>query len=73
MKYNDDLDVYNVTYVIIRSRMSPIMDLIGTELSELSALELVNLLFLDSVYTITFANIDQSVPNLAGPARVAQW
>ena len=30
-------------YVIIRSRMSSIMDLIGPELSELSALELENL------------------------------
>ena len=30
-------------YVIIRSRMSLIMDLIGPELSELPALELVNL------------------------------
>ena len=30
-------------YVIIRSRMSLIMDLIGLELSELSALELENL------------------------------
>ena len=30
-------------YVIIRSRMSTIMDLIGAELSELSALELENL------------------------------
>ena len=33
-------------YVIIRSRMSLIMDLIGPELSELSALELENLLYL---------------------------
>ena len=33
-------------YVIIRSRMSPIMDLIGPELSELSALELENLPYL---------------------------
>ena len=31
-------------YVIIRSRMSLIMDLIGPEVSELSALELENLL-----------------------------
>ena len=30
-------------YVIIRSRMSSIVDLIGSELSELSALELENL------------------------------
>ena len=34
-------------YVIIRSRMSSIMDLIGLELSELSALELENLPFLN--------------------------
>ena len=33
-------------YVIIRSRMSSIMDLIGPELSELSALELENLPYL---------------------------
>ena len=33
-------------YVIIRSRMSLIMDLIGQELSELSALELENLPYL---------------------------
>ena len=33
-------------YVIIRSRMSMIMDLIGPEMSELSALELENLLYL---------------------------
>ena len=33
-------------YVTIRSRMSLIMDLIGLELSELSALELENLSYL---------------------------
>ena len=33
-------------YVIIRSQLSSIMDLIGTELSELSALELENLQYL---------------------------
>ena len=33
-------------YVTIRSRMSSIMDLIGPELFELSALELENLLYL---------------------------
>ena len=33
-------------YVIIRSRMGSIMDLIGPELSELSALELENLPYL---------------------------
>ena len=45
----------------IRSRMSSIMELIGPELSELSALELENLPYL----TLASANIDQSVPNLA--------
>ena len=34
-------------YVIIRSRMSLVMDLIGPELSELSALELENLPYLN--------------------------
>ena len=34
------------TYVTIRSRMSSIMDLIGPELSDLSALELENLPYL---------------------------
>ena len=33
-------------FVIIRSQMSSIMDIIGTELSELSALELENLPYL---------------------------
>ena len=33
-------------YMTIRSQMSSIMDLIGPELSELSALELINLLHL---------------------------
>ena len=47
-------------YVIIRSQMSLIMDLIRPELSELSALDLF-----DFVYTLASANIDQSVPNLA--------
>ena len=38
-------------YVIIRSQMSLIMDLIGSELSELSALELENLPYL-SLFTL---------------------
>ena len=46
-------------YVIIRSRISSIMDLIGPELSELSALELENLPYL-TVYTLASANIDQT-------------
>ena len=40
------------------------MELIGPELSELSALELENLLHL-TVYSLASTNIDQSVPNLA--------
>ena len=43
--------------------MSLIMDLIGPELSELSALELENLPYL-TLFTLASANIDQSVPNL---------
>ena len=39
------------------------MELIGPELSELSALELENLPYL-TVNTLASANIDQSVPNL---------
>ena len=49
------------TYVIIRSQMSSIMDLIQPKLSELSALELENL----TLFTLPSVNIDQSVPNLA--------
>ena len=45
--------------------MISIMELIGPELSELSALELENLLYLTFVYTLASANIDQSVLNLA--------
>ena len=44
--------------------MSLIMNLIGPELSKLSALELENLPYL-TVYTVVSANIDQSVPKLA--------
>ena len=44
--------------------MSLIMDLIGPELSELSALELENLPYL-TVYTLASVNTDQLVPNLA--------
>ena len=50
-------------YVIIRSRMRSIMDLIGPELSELSALELEKIAIFDFVYTLASSNIDQSVPN----------
>ena len=44
--------------------MSVIMDLIGPELFELSAIELENLPYL-TLFTLASANIDQSVPNLA--------
>ena len=44
--------------------MSSIMEVIGPELSELSALILENLPYL-TVNTLASANIDQSVPNLA--------
>ena len=52
-------------YMTIRSRMSLIMQLIGPELSMLSALELKKFAIFDLVYTLASANIDQSVPNLA--------
>ena len=51
-------------YMTIRARMSSIMERIGPELSELSALEYENMPYL-TVYTLASANIDQSVPNLA--------
>ena len=47
-----------------RARMNFIMELIGPELSELSALELENLPYL-TIYSLASANIDQSVPKLA--------
>ena len=50
-------------YMTIRSWLHSILEVIGPELSKLSALELENLPYL-TVYTL-FANIDQSVPNLA--------
>ena len=50
-------------YVTIRLCMSSIIDLIGPELSEKSALEFENFPYL-TVYTLASANIDQSVPNL---------
>ena len=43
--------------------MSSILELIGPELSELSAIELENLPHL-TVYTLASADIDQSVSNL---------
>ena len=51
-------------YMTIRSRKSVIMDLMGLELSKLSALEFQFAIF-NFVYTLASANIDQSVPNLA--------
>ena len=52
-------------YVIIRSHMRMIIDLMGPELLELSALELEKFAIFDFVYTLASANIDQSVQNLA--------
>ena len=46
-------------YVIIRSQMSWIMDLIRPELSELFALEFVKIAESDFVYTLTSINVDQ--------------
>ena len=54
-----------IMYMTVRSRMNVIMDLIGSELSELSALELTKFAIFYIVYTLASANIDQSVPNLA--------
>ena len=47
-------------YVIIRSHMSLIMDLIGPELSWVICPWIRNVMF-DFVYTLASANIDQSV------------
>ena len=52
-------------YVNIRSWLSLIMDLIGIELSKLSAHEFENFAIFDFVYTLASANIDQIVLNLA--------
>ena len=51
-------------YMTTRAQMSFIMELIGPELSKLSALELENLPYL-TVYSLASANTDQSVPNFA--------
>ena len=51
-------------YMTTRARMTSIMELIGPELSELSALQLENLPYL-TVYSLASANIDQSLPNFA--------
>ena len=52
-------------YMTARARMNSVMELIGPELSELSALELENLPYLTMFYSLASANIDQSLPNLA--------
>ena len=51
-------------YVTIRSRKSPIMDLIGPELSEFFALEFAKIAESNFVYTLVTANVDQLVPNI---------
>ena len=52
-------------YVTIRSQMTSIMDLIGPEMPELSALEIRKFAIFNITYTLASANFDQSVPNLA--------
>ena len=52
-------------YMTTRARMSSIIEPIGPELSELSAVELEKFAIFDYVYSLASANIDQSVPNLA--------
>ena len=49
-------------HMTIRSRVSLIVELIGPELSELSALEFENFPYL-TVYSLAPTNIDQSAPN----------
>ena len=49
----------------MRLWMSLIMDVIPLELYKLSALKFENLPYLTLVYSLSSANIDQSVPNLA--------
>ena len=51
-------------YMTTRAQMTSIMEPIGPELPELSALELENLPYL-TMFTLASANIDQSVPDLA--------
>ena len=51
-------------YVTIRYRMSSIMDLIGSELSKLFALEFAKIPESDFVYTLASTNVDQLVPNM---------
>ena len=51
-------------YVVIRSRMGLIMDLIGPELSELFALEFAKIAESDFVYILASTNVDQLVPSM---------
>ena len=44
--------------------MRSIMDLMGSELSELFALEFAKIAESDFVYTIASTNVDQLVPNM---------
>ena len=46
-------------YVIIRSQMSWIIDVIGPELSELFALEFAKIAESDLVYTLASTNVDK--------------
>ena len=46
-------------YVTLRSQMSSIMDLIGSELSELIALEFAKIAESDFVYILASTNVDQ--------------
>ena len=50
-------------YLTTRARMSSVIEPIGPELSELSALEFENLLYL-TVYSLASTNINQSSLNL---------
>ena len=51
-------------YVIVKSRMSLIMDFIRPELSKLFALECAKIAESNFVYTLATANVDQLVPNM---------
>ena len=51
-------------YGIVRSWTSSIMNVVGTELSELSAHSLKKTVTFDFVYILSSAYIDQSAPNL---------
>ena len=51
-------------YVTIRSRMRLIMELIGSEMSELFPIECEKIAEYDSAYTTASTNVDQLVPNM---------